>query len=84
MKHDLALIAAPTMMQPGGYIPKAYADRTMPSTPAASLETEKNVRGWRIHLAWDCPEPIKHIRNETDRFGAPRRRLARPRSPLII
>ena len=68
MKQDLVMIAAPTGFQPGGYISRAYADRTQPTTAAATLEAESNVRGWRIQLSWSCPEPIREIHDETDQF----------------
>lgn len=68
MKQTLSLISAPTGMQPGGYIPAAFADRTAALTPGAEIGVEPVAKGWRITLAWDCPEPVNSAANETDRF----------------
>ncbi len=69
MKQTLQLIAAPTVMQPGGYVPEAYKDRTQASTPTVELTAEKAAaRGWRIELQWACPQPVSSIANETDLF----------------
>lgn len=61
-------MSAPTAMQPGGYVPVAYADRAAPLTPAVEIAVEPAGQGWRVALRWDCPEPVRDIAAETDRF----------------
>ena len=68
MKKTISMIAAPTATQPGGYISKAYEDRTTPSVPQAELEVEPVGEGWKVHLSWSCPAPVKSIAKETDKF----------------
>ena len=69
MKQTLQLIGAPTAMQPGGYVPEAYKNRTEPSTPSVELTAQSaKGRGWRIELQWACPQPVASIANETDLF----------------
>lgn len=68
MNTTIELSAAPTAMQPGGYVPTAFADRTTALTPKASLEAVAAGSGWRITLSWACAAPVRHTANETDRF----------------
>lgn len=69
MKKTITLIAAPTGMQPGGYVPKAYADRTKPNVAQAELSVEGGEgKGWTITLSWACPAAVKSMAKETDRF----------------
>ncbi|MBK8308117.1 MAG: hypothetical protein IPL00_13755 [Gammaproteobacteria bacterium] len=68
MNKTVSLIPAPTGIQPGGYIPAAFADRSAALTPSAEVTVEPLATGWRITLAWDCPEPVNTCANETDRF----------------
>jgi len=68
MKQIVTMIAAPTATQPGGYIAKAYADRTTPSVAQAELSVEPADKGWKISLRWECPAPVKSIAKETDKF----------------
>ncbi|MCB1630469.1 MAG: hypothetical protein H7A12_12620 [Pseudomonadales bacterium] len=68
MNTTIELSAAPTAMQPGGYVPAAFADRTAALTPKASLEAVATGNGWRITLSWACAAPVRHTANETDRF----------------
>lgn len=68
MSRTIALTAAPTAMQPGGYVPVAFADRTTALTPTASLDVQSSGEGWRIMLGWACAAPVRHTVNETDRF----------------
>jgi DMSO reductase family type II enzyme heme b subunit len=68
MKQKLSLIAAPTGMQPGGYVRATYTDRDGPRTPTASLEAERSSRGWRFRIAWPCPDPVRGTAGESDRF----------------
>ena len=68
MTKILSLISAPTSIQPGGYIPAAFADRIVALTPSAEIEVEPVAQGWRITLVWGCPEPVRSAANETDRF----------------
>lgn len=53
--RNIKLIAAPTSMQPGGYIPKAYADRTGAATGSAELTV---ADGSVITLRWKCAQPM--------------------------
>ena len=68
MKQILEMIAAPPGMSPGGYVAKAYEDRTQPSTPKVSVEVHKTGKGWHISLAWACPDPVNVIASETNLF----------------
>lgn len=71
MKKTISLIAAPTASQPGGYVPKAYADRTTPTVSQAELSVEAAAEGkpgWKVTISWACPAPVKSIANETDKF----------------
>ena len=69
MKKTLDLIAAPTGMQPGDYVPRVYSDLDGPRTPSASVEAEHSTRGWRFRIAWPCPEPARDTSGESDRFS---------------
>lgn len=53
-KKTLPLMAAPVGMQPGKYIPAAYADALAPLTPSIDVTAER-ARGWRFVLSWACP-----------------------------
>lgn len=68
MRRSVELMAAPTGIQPGGYVPKAYLERNRPMTPKATIEAARAGGGWRIRLSWSCPDPVRDIANETDRF----------------
>lgn len=71
MKKTVSMIAAPTAPQPGGYVAKAYADRTTPGIPQADLNVEpmpQGGKGWKVSLSWACPAPVKSIAKETDKF----------------
>jgi len=68
VKKTLKLVAAPTGMQPGGYVPTAYADRSQPSTPEARLEVDRVGDIWRVRLGWDCPLAITDSSSDTNRF----------------
>lgn len=57
MKRTLKLIAPPTGIQPGGYIPRAYDDRLQARTPEASLEVWQTQGRWVITLGWPLSEP---------------------------
>lgn len=69
MKQTVTLIAAPTSMQPGGYVPKAFADRVQPNVPVADLAVEQAGKGWRIQLGWNCAAAVRDTARETDRFA---------------
>ncbi len=68
MKQTVKLMAAPPGMQPGGYVPVAYADRYQPATSEAQVETLREADAWRIVLRWACATPVKDIARETDKF----------------
>ncbi len=52
--RPFTLIAAPTAMQPGGYIAKAYAGRDTPLTPRAEI----GIEGDTVLLRWRCEQPM--------------------------
>ncbi len=69
MRTELALIAAPTAIQPGGYVNKAYADRVQPKLATAVLETDfARGRGYKITLGWQCDSAVNDIRQDTNLF----------------
>jgi DMSO reductase family type II enzyme heme b subunit len=68
MRTQLVLVAAPTALQPGSYISKAYADRAVPSVRSATLELEPGPQGRRVRVSWSCPEAVRDLGGETDRF----------------
>ncbi len=68
MLHKVSLIAAPTGLSPGGYVKKAFAERTDPRTPVAELEVVKGVAGWRIRLEWGCSQAVESLAGDVDRF----------------
>jgi len=65
----VALIAAPIGMQPGGYVPKAYAGRDkVPMTPSLELEVAQPPGMWRLRLRWPCPEPVRVVSGDPSLF----------------
>ncbi len=63
------LIAAPIAMQPGGYVPKAYAGRDAAVvTPELELEVAKPPGSWRLRLRWRCPEPVRDVSGDPSLF----------------
>lgn len=58
MKTTVTLMAPPTAMQPGGYIAKAYADRTKPGTARADIEATENGGTWTVTLRWQAPQSV--------------------------
>ncbi len=67
-KKTVTLMAAPTGMQPGGYMPAAFADRTTVQTRKADLRVEQAGETWKVVLSWGCPSPSASCAGETDRF----------------
>lgn len=67
-RQELNLVAAPTAMQPGGYVMKAYQQRTDPTTATAELSTENAGQRWRIQVRWAAERPISDTKAETDVF----------------
>jgi DMSO reductase family type II enzyme heme b subunit len=68
MRKQLDLVAAPIALQPGSYLPKAYANRAGPSLRSATLELEPGPEGRRVRVSWSCPAPVRKLGGETDRF----------------
>ncbi len=68
MAKSIDLIAAPTSIQPGGYIAKAYSDRQIALTSKAKLSFEDTADTRRILLTWECPEPVRDASNNTNSF----------------
>jgi len=69
MRTKISMMAAPTALSPGGYVGRAYADRTAPNTPVADLEVVRTRTGtWRIRLAWECAEAVREIGDDVGRF----------------
>lgn len=56
--RSIKLIAAPTEIQPGGYVGKAYAARGTPLTTQAEVESETSSDGFTITLRWRCAQPV--------------------------
>lgn len=68
MRNKVSLIAAPTGLSPGGYVSKAYANRSAPRTPVAEFEAEKKGGLWHIRVSWACREPVRALGDDVDRF----------------
>lgn len=51
--RQIKLVAAPTAIQPGGYIAKAYADRVNAITPTAQVSVDTS-NGFVIGVSWRC------------------------------
>ncbi|MBW2314909.1 MAG: hypothetical protein JRH10_12015 [Deltaproteobacteria bacterium] len=68
MRSKISMIAAPVGLSPGGYVPKAYAERTAPKTPVAEFEAAKSGDVWQIRLRWACAEPHRELGDDVDRF----------------
>jgi len=64
----VSLIAAPTALQPGGYVPNAYSERVKPSVESARFEVQTLLQGRRIRLSWSCPDPVRELAGDVDRF----------------
>ena len=69
MKARIHLIAAPTAIQPGGYIPGAYADRTQPAVTDLDIRIEEHGPRWEIFLSWACPVESSSTIHDVDRFA---------------
>lgn len=69
MRRTLELMAAPPGLQPGGYVPQAYADRNTLLTRTATIRTERTDAGWHIELEWECPDPVSDASTDTNRFA---------------
>jgi DMSO reductase family type II enzyme heme b subunit len=67
-KRTLDLVVAPTGIQPGGYIPNAYAGRNKPLTPTLDLEIAHLPGLWRISVSWPCPEKRSEIGDDPSLF----------------
>ena len=68
MATSIDLITAPTGIQPGGYIAKAYSDRQNALTSKVKMGIEEVAGSWRILLTWECPDPVKDASNNTNDF----------------
>lgn len=58
MKTSVNLIPPPTAMQPGGYIAKAYADRSASGTARAELEASESGGVFTVTLRWQAPQSV--------------------------
>lgn len=59
---QIDMMTAPTAMQPGGYVPVAYADRGRPATPQVQLDYERALgRGYRLTLRWPCAHAVTQV-----------------------
>lgn len=67
-QQTLNLVAAPTGIQPGGYVMTAYQSRTEATTATAELETENAGKRWRIQVRWAAEKPMSSTTDETDLF----------------
>lgn len=68
VKKAVDLIAAPTGMQPGGYVARAYAGRDEALTPRLEIEVARPPGSWRIRLRWPCPEPVRDVSRDPSLF----------------
>lgn len=68
MKATHAMIAAPTGMQPGGYVREAYVGRNEPRTPSVELEVSERAGVWRVSVHWSCPTPVRDVRSDPSLF----------------
>ena len=64
----IALVAAPTAIQPGGYVQKAYQDRIQARTSSAFMNVKKSGAGFVIELVWDAPEPVTELDGNPRKF----------------
>jgi DMSO reductase family type II enzyme heme b subunit len=57
-------------MQPGGYVPRAYPDRSEARTPWAEIEVAagRGASRLRIRVSWPCVEVARSPAEGTDRF----------------
>lgn len=67
-EREIALIAAPVGMTPGGYVGIAYADQAAPRTPRATLRAEAAGDGWQVAVRWPCPQPVLALDHNPGRF----------------
>jgi len=70
-KHKLKpikLVAAPTAIQPGGYVKKAYQDRLDANTQLAFVNVEKVDTGFKIVVVWDAPNPVMQLDGNPRQF----------------
>lgn len=67
MKQSVRLVSAPTGFQPGGYVPRAYADRVEPLTTRIDVEAEAR-EGFRFALRWRCPDAVVEAGGDPRRF----------------
>jgi len=69
MRTELNMMAAPTGIQPGGYVAKAYSDRVQPLLAKILLESDfARGRGYRITVSWQCRQPVTDISTDTNLF----------------
>jgi DMSO reductase family type II enzyme heme b subunit len=68
MKKQIDLVAAPVGLQPGGYVPKAYADRANPKTASATLEVARLPGIWRVAVSWECAAPVREVGDDPSLF----------------
>jgi steroid C-25 hydroxylase gamma subunit len=85
VKRRIELIAAPPSIQPGGYVRRAYADRTRPLTPWTDVSVEPLGEGWRVFLSWPCDASVTQTRSDVDLFTDAAAILApsAPDAPMI-
>jgi DMSO reductase family type II enzyme heme b subunit len=68
IRQHVALIAAPPALSPGGYVPRAYAERVTPSTARADLEIDEQGGLWTIALSWEAAHPVRALDGDPARF----------------
>lgn len=59
MSRTIEMMAAPTAMQPGGYVAHAYRDRSMPYTAHVLLQATRRGGAWEVTLRWAAPTPVR-------------------------
>ena len=64
----IELVAAPTAIQPGGYVQKAYQDRVQATTSSTFINVKKSGAGFVIELVWDASDPVTGLDGNPRRF----------------
>jgi len=68
MKKRIDLMPAPTAIQPGNYVRKAY-EKTIANTPWIDISVNPVSDGWEMMLLWPCKTPVKDTRNDVNLFA---------------
>ncbi|MEB2286032.1 MAG: hypothetical protein B6D46_03945 [Polyangiaceae bacterium UTPRO1] len=67
-RRSLTLTAAPPALSPGGYVPRAYADRVTPTTARVDFAAGEEGGAWTVALSWHAPRPVRALDGDPARF----------------